>query len=80
MQWWSLVQEWEDAKRAAWINKEQKSPTIKIKKEEPLTPKIPINIKVEELPTPMLQYTTEHSRYTSLNPNIFDWGDTAMVK
>ena len=50
-----------------------------IKKEDKNTPSI--LVKKEESPTPCLLYpgTNEPSRYTSLDPNNFDWGSDAMV-
>ena len=58
------------------IKKERQSIPLKVK-EEPSSPKIPI--KVEEPPTPNLLYPSHPSRYTSLDPNSFDWGKNAMV-
>ena len=53
---------------------------IEVKKEELVDP-IPANIKVEELPTPDLQYPlTPSSHYHSLDPNKFEnWGDLATA-
>ena len=59
------------------MKKEQKLPTLKVKTEEPSSPKI--QVKIEELPTPILLYPTEHSQHSSLDPNSFDWGEKAMV-
>ena len=77
MQWWPVVEEWEEAVALAKIKKEEWSIPLKVKKEEPSSPKIPI--KVEELPTPQLLYPSCPSRYTSLDPNTFNWGENAMV-
>ena len=75
LQWWPIVEEWEEAKRQARIKKEEWSIPLKIKKEKPPSPKI----KVEEPPSPQLLYPSQPSRYTSVDPNTFDWGDNAMV-
>ena len=48
------MEEWEQAKGEAKVKKERQSIPLKVKKEEPLSPKIPIN--VEEPPTPTLLY------------------------
>ena len=72
-----MVQEWEEAVALAKMKKEEWSIPLKVKKEEPSAPKIPI--KVEEPPTPQLLYPSHPSRYTSLDPNTFDWGENAMV-
>ena len=77
MQWWLVVEEWEETAALAKIKKEEWSIPLKVKKEEPLSPKIPI--KVEELPTPQLLYPSLPSRYISLDPNTFNWGENAMV-
>ena len=50
MQWWPVVEEWEEAVVLAKIKKEEQSIPLKVKKEELSSPKIPI--KVEEQPTP----------------------------
>ena len=57
--------------------KEEWSIPLKVKKEEPLSPKKPI--KVEEPPTPQLLHPSHSSMYTSFDPNDFDWGENAMV-
>ena len=75
--WWPLVEEWEEVKREARIQKERQSIPLTVKKEEPSSPKIPI--KVEEPPTPQFLYPSQSSRYISLDPNNFDWGKNAMV-
>ena len=84
MQWWPVVKEWEEAvalarikKEKDLVEKEEQSIPLAVKKEEPSSPKIPI--KVEELPTPQLLYPSRPSRYTSLDPNTFNWGENAMV-
>ena len=77
MKWWPVVEEWEEVVVMAKVKKEEWSIPLKVKKEEPSSPKIPI--KVEELPTPQLLYPSHPSRYTSLDPNTFSWGENAMV-
>ena len=77
LQWWLVVPEWKEAKVLAKIKKEEQSIPLKVKKEEPLSLKIPI--KVEELPTPQLLYPSQPSWYTFLDPNTFNWGENAMV-
>ena len=71
------MEEWEEAVVLAKIKKEEWLIPLKVKKEEPLSPKTPI--KVEEPPTPQLLYPSQPSRYTSLDPNTFDWDENAMV-
>ena len=39
--WWTLVAEWGNETQRAKVKKEEQSTLLKIKKEEPLTPKIP---------------------------------------
>ena len=46
MQWWLVIEEWEEVVALAKIKKEEWSIPLKVKKEEPSSPKIPI--KVEE--------------------------------
>ena len=75
--WWPVVEEWEEAVALAKIRMEEWSIPLKVKKEEPLSLKI--HIKIEELPSPQLLYPSCPSRYTSLDPNTFDWGENAMV-
>ena len=77
MQWWPIVEEWEESVALAKIKKEERSIPLKVNKEDPSSPKIPI--KVEELPTPQLLYPSCPSRYTSLDPNTFNWGENAMI-
>ena len=77
MQRWPIVEEWEEVVLKAKIKMEEQSIPLKVKKEEPSSSKIPI--KVEEPPTPQLLYPSCPSRYTSLDPNTFDWGKNAMV-
>ena len=53
-----------------------------VKMEYPPTPILPPFIEVkEEVVTPFLQYPTLSIslRYTSLDPNNFDWGENSMV-
>ena len=76
--WWPIVEEWEKAKREAIVKKERWSILLKVKKEEPLSPKI--HIKVEDPPTPTLLYPSHPSQYTSIDPNLFNCGETAMVE
>ena len=71
-----MVEEWEEAVALAKIKKEEQLIPLKVKKEEPSSAKIPI--KVEEPPSPQLLYPSCLSRYTSLDPNTFDWGKNAM--
>ena len=68
--WWPLVEEWEEAKRVARIKKEKWSIPLIVKKEEPSSPKMPI--EVEEPPTPQLLYPSQPSRYTSIDPDNFN--------
>ena len=45
LHWWPIVEEWKQVLLEAQIKKEEQSIPLKVKKEEPSSPKIPIKVE-----------------------------------